>query len=357
MKMSFMSSGCTKAVAALTLALQVCGCTPPGSLPAKMDGPRETVRVMKPEEVKITLGDAPQKPADASPAPSGETVPAADGKASESTTPPATPEQTPAATPPASEDPKSDEKPTTQAEPPAAVGQQLALATDAPAQSGARFKGRVKVEGEFPKLPPLVTAANAKSGCPAVDIPDESVLIGPDGGLKNIVVWLRKVPDGVTPPPPSSAPVVVDQKNCAFTPRIVGVQVGQPIRFTNSDSMLHNVHTNAFKSENPQINTGVPGNDSVGLKIDYAQPEALPVLTICDLHGWMRCSHLVVNHPWFAVTDDKGEFEIGGLPDGDLEFAVWGEKGWVSKSVKLTIKSGETITQEFVVPAANLQKK
>jgi hypothetical protein len=318
MKMSFISSGCTTAVAAaMLLAVQAAGCSPPGTLPGKLDGPREAVRVMKPEDVKITLGKVAEKPAEPAPAPSGDA--ATEKPATESTAPEikpdekSTPEQQPATTPPASDPPKIEEKTSTQAAPAGvSAGEQLALAVAPVGPTGARFKGRVRVDGEFPKLAPLVTAAAAKGGCPAIDIPDESVVIGPDGGLKNVLVWLRKVPDGVTPPLPSATPVVVDQKNCAFTPRIVGVQVGQPIRFTNSDSMLHNVHTNAFKSENPQINSGVPGNDLVGLKIDYALPETLPVLTVCDLHGWMRCSHLVVDHPWFAVTDANRHCGNGG---------------------------------------------
>lgn len=339
-------------------------------MPGKLDGSREPVRVMKPEEVKITLGKEAPAQAESVPAPSGEPAPgSAVEKPPEATPPAANPEQVsppeakpgeqaapesqPNSTPPATETPKEEEKSSTQTEAAAPAGEQLALATEAIAPVGGTFKGVVRVDGAFPTLPPLST--NAKEGCPAPDVADESVLVGPDGGLQNVLVWLKKVPDGVTPPAASSTPVIVDQKSCAFTPRVVGLQLGQPIRFTNSDSTSHNVHTNPFS--NVGVNRSVPASDAVGLAVNYETAEQRPVLTVCDIHAWMRSYHLVLDHPWFTVTDSTGEFSIAGLPAGDLEFSLWGEKGFVAKSVKLTIKPGETISQDFVVPVANLQKK
>jgi hypothetical protein len=47
----------------------------------------------------------------------------------------------------------------------------------------------------------------------------------------------------------------------------------------------------------------------------------------CDVHPWMSSRFVVFNHPFFAVTDDKGSFTISGLPPGTYTLTTWHELG------------------------------
>ena len=76
----------------------------------------------------------------------------------------------------------------------------------------------------------------------------------------------------------------------------------------------------------------------------------------CDLHPHMRAYWLILDHPFAAITDAKGRFEIKGLPAGNHEFRVWHERvGYVDRKFKVTITDGKTTTLEAVkVPVATL---
>ncbi len=57
-------------------------------------------------------------------------------------------------------------------------------------------------------------------------------------------------------------------------------------------------------------------------KID--KPEAIKVT--CDAHGWMHGWWIATDTPYFAVTDDKGNYTIKDVPPGDYTVEVWQEK-------------------------------
>jgi len=107
-------------------------------------------------------------------------------------------------------------------------------------------------------------------------------------------------------------PVVVDQVDWIFTPRVVAVQHGQPIRFDNSDAVNHSVMAVSTIKEN-QLNAAAgPGTPLYHV----FQPQKRPVMIGCALHPWMRAWVYVVQHPWFAVSDAQGKFHIDKVPPG-----------------------------------------
>ena len=57
----------------------------------------------------------------------------------------------------------------------------------------------------------------------------------------------------------------------------------------------------------------------------------------------MRAVLLVVDHPFAAVTDELGAFEIVNLPAGKYSFRVWHERaGFLDKQLTVDIRPGET---------------
>jgi plastocyanin len=219
------------------------------------------------------------------------------------------------------------------------------------------FKGRVVVNGAVPQLQPLLAqgAPTKDAVCSEHAIPDESVVVGSGNGLANVFIYLKKVPGGEIPPPPSE-PAVIDQKGCRFLPHAALFRVGQEIVFKNDDPVAHNT---AFSPQNAAaFNNIISGNDRNGITYKYAKPEAVPVRAKCDIHAWMGSYHLPLNHPWGAVTGEDGSFEIKGVPGTTVEFVVWHEKAdYINRGLKVTIPVDGEITQEIAVDAAKLAAK
>jgi plastocyanin len=122
-------------------------------------------------------------------------------------------------------------------------------------------------------------------------------------------------------------PVRLDQKNCEFTPRVIGVMAGQPVKLGNADAFLHNVSSPEF---NQAFMRGAERD------VEFADPGVMVTIK-CDVHPWMRAYAGVVEHPYFAVTKEDGAFEIPALPDGEYVLAAWHEKlGTVEAKVSTT---------------------
>jgi hypothetical protein len=77
-----------------------------------------------------------------------------------------------------------------------------------------------------------------------------------------------------------------------------------------------------------------------------AQPEVIKVT--CDAHGWMHGWWVATDTPYFAVTDDKGNYSIAGVPPGDYTVEVWQEKLGTDDQ-KASVKDGATATTNFTM--------
>lgn len=219
------------------------------------------------------------------------------------------------------------------------------------------FKGRVVVSGAFSPLAPLLAegAPTKDAICSQKAIPDESVVVGPNNGLANVFIYLKKVPGGEIPPAPSE-PGVVDQQGCRFLPHAAVFRVGQPLVFKNGDPVAHNT---AFTPQSSSVfNQTVTANDREGVPYKYEKPEAVPVRAKCDFHSWMGSYHLPLTHPWGAVTAEDGSFEIKGVPGTAVEFVIWHEKAqYINRALKVTIPVDGVLEQEVTVDAAKLAAK
>lgn len=172
----------------------------------------------------------------------------------------------------------------------------------------------------------------------------DAVLIGADGALKNAFVYVKEGLDpGYSFDIPATA-VVLDQRGCIYTPRVLGVRAGQPFEVLNSDDTLHNVH--ALPMANQDFNQGTPRKGSK-LTRTFTVPEVM-VRFKCDVHPWMAAYIGVVAHPFFAVTDASGAFEIKGLPPGTYTVEAWHEKfGTRTATVTLDPKGAQTASFSF----------
>jgi plastocyanin len=161
--------------------------------------------------------------------------------------------------------------------------------------------------------------------------------------LQNVFVYVKDGLGTRTYATPTT-PVALDQKGCRYVPHVVGVQVGQPVLIANSDATLHNV--NSAPKNNRGFNFGqVPSTPAVTRTFD--KPE-IGVPFRCDVHSWMNAYAGVVPHPFFAVTDANGAFEIKGLPPGTYEIEAWHEQlGTQTQSVTVDGKTPAQVTASF----------
>ena len=224
--------------------------------------------------------------------------------------------------------------------------------TGAAAQTGGRgtIRGHVRLVGELPGNPvirmtrdPMCARINAGKR-----VIQETVMAALNGSMANVFFQLEgSFPD--TPVP--TEPVTIDQRGCVYTPRVVGVRLGQILQVRNSDDLLHNVH--GLSGRGQGFNVAQPLAGMVN-KFPLKQEETMLKLT-CDVHTWMRAYIGIVKHPYFAVTPTSGTFEIAGVPAGTHTIQAWHEQyGPLKKTV--VVKPGGVTTADFsfsaVQPAA-----
>jgi plastocyanin len=129
-------------------------------------------------------------------------------------------------------------------------------------------------------------------------------------GLRDVAVSLLGI--GAAPRVTKREPAYVDQKELLFVPRVVAVQLGQAVRFDNSDTCNHSVQANSSVKSN-QFNVFV----TPGQPLDHVfEAQKHPVAITCSLHGWMKAYVYVFDHPFFDVTGEKGTFRIANVRPG-----------------------------------------
>jgi plastocyanin len=204
---------------------------------------------------------------------------------------------------------------------------------------GGTIRGTVRFTGaafEQKKLP--VTVDHSVCG---KEKDAEDIVLSPEQGMRNVVVSLQPPPPGATWP--AVLPMVqMDQQQCVFVPRVVVVPVGGTVEFLNTDRLLHNLHSTS--TVNPTFNRTQPRGRTIPMV--FKQPEIIRV--VCDLHPWMRAWVVVAEHPFYAVTNDQGEFRLDNVPPGQYTLQVWQESlGTVTQDVTVRDEASTTVTVEM----------
>jgi hypothetical protein len=223
----------------------------------------------------------------------------------------------------------------------------LALAAPAHAQAGwGTIKGQVVFNGAVPERKPLKVEGPDTAFCLSKGpvLSEEFVVDKETKGVRWAMVWLvdekggNKIP---IHPKLAKAPekVEIDQPCCAFEPHVFGMRTGQVLVAKNSAMVSHSTFI-IGGDENPNKNVTIPAGKSLDIDGWKASPRPIPIQ--CTIHKWMNAWVRVFDHPYFAVTNDKGEFVIKDAPAGKYRLVVWHEGvGWVvnenGKSGKLGI--------------------
>ncbi len=190
--------------------------------------------------------------------------------------------------------------------------------------------GLVVFDGDMPQ-PQALTVSKDVEVCGKTEKFPEALLVGPNKGIKNAVVFLRAVAGGTSLSRPESNPTI-DQRDCVYAPHVLLVPAGATVDIKNSDGILHNIHT--YSEKNPAFNTAQPKFKKIISK-SFAQPEMIRVT--CDVHDWMTAWIVVQDHPYYTLTDTTGAFQLSDIPPGEYELRVWHETlGEHSRSLSVT---------------------
>lgn len=112
------------------------------------------------------------------------------------------------------------------------------------------------------------------------------------------------------------APIVIDQRDKAFVPRVAGVLVGGSVTFKNSDPVLHNVYS---RSPIQTFDLGAFGKPDAKTAT-FDKPGRVDVF--CAIHTNMHAIVHVLENPYFAITDERGAFAIPYVPVGQFVVGI-----------------------------------
>lgn len=198
----------------------------------------------------------------------------------------------------------------------------LGTAAQVPAYEGGEVKdggtitGMIKFAGTAPVRKELQVTKD-REVCGKKQHMSWDLVVDPNKGIENAVVSLVDINKGEKW---AVAKATLDQNVCEYTPHVVVVPTGGALDILNSDGILHNIHT--YSKANSSINKAQPKFKKV-LTEKFAKPEIIKVT--CDAHSWMLGWVVVSDHPYVAVTNDKGEFTLSNVPPGNYKLEVWQE--------------------------------
>jgi uncharacterized membrane protein/plastocyanin len=210
----------------------------------------------------------------------------------------------------------------------------------APTGPHGSIRGRVLYRGTPPARERLSVPAGCNSkGSTAVLSNDILVL---DGKVKNVLVSIAKGLPAADFGPAPKTPAVLDQKDCQYEPRLLAVRTGQPVEFVNSDPVFHNVKSLSKQNEN--FNVAMPMKNDRMTRV-FTRPEIF-IESKCSVHPWMSASIAVLDHPFFGVTGESGDFSIADVPAGSYTLEAWHEV-FGSLKREIAVKDGETLEIDF----------
>lgn len=198
----------------------------------------------------------------------------------------------------------------------------------------ATIYGEVKFIDIAPKLAPVVVSKD-QDYC-GESLPNETYAIDGAGGLKNVVVFFEAALPAV--PANQDKLNVVENTGCRYAPRIFAMQRGERLQIRNKDPKLHIPHS--YHQEKTVFMLSLPFRNT-SLEATQKIKEAGILKLVCDTHAWMLGYIHVFDHPYFAVTDERGRFSIPNVPAGTYVLKAWHEDAGVKVQEIVVSEAGE----------------
>jgi len=185
-----------------------------------------------------------------------------------------------------------------------------------------------------PKPDPKETAIE-KETCGSSQ-PAGMYVFSPDLGVKNVLVIVEGIKEGKAAP---RKDIVINNRKCRFEPLVGITYVKSKFIIKNSDPIFHNTSLGKLLKNNRRrvvYNLALPRQGQV-IKKPVRVPGLIDVK--CDAHPWMRAYIYASRHPYVAITDGNGRFEIRDLPPGKYRVRFWHE-GFEEVVKEIEVKAG-----------------
>jgi hypothetical protein len=190
-----------------------------------------------------------------------------------------------------------------------------------------------------PKLEPIKVSKD-QDYC-GETLPNETYVTDANGGLKNVVVYLEAAPVTI-----AADPLKLNQmenNGCAYAPRVIAMRKGERLRIRNADPKLHIPHS--YLQEKTVFMLSLPfKNTTLEATQKIREPGILKL--VCDTHAWMLGFIHVFDHPYFSVTDERGNFSIQNIPAGTYTLKAWHEDAGV-RTQEITISESGDVHASF----------
>jgi plastocyanin len=212
-----------------------------------------------------------------------------------------------------------------------------------------RLRGLLWLNAVFPIFPVALLASAVVEG--RVELPKshsapvqaKRYQIVTKGGVLSTqppvaVVYL----DGSFPQPASLPTKQVTQKDLTFIPSLLPVRVGTKVEFPNLDDTYHNIFS---YSPAKRFDLGRYRPDERPVPTQVFDKPGLVTLR-CDIHEHMRGLILVLNTPYFVISDTDGHFRLSGLPAGRHTLKAWIDSR-TTREKPVELKNGQTLHVDF----------
>jgi len=140
-------------------------------------------------------------------------------------------------------------------------------------------------------------------------------------------------------PRPASLPTrEVAQRDLTFIPALLPIELGTKVQFPNLDDQYHNIFSYSPAKR---------------FDLGRYRPEERPIPSVtfdksglvtlrCDIHEHMRGLILVLNTPYFVMTDTAGRFRLDKLPAGHYTLKAWIDSR-TTREKSIDLKDGQTL--------------
>lgn len=210
-----------------------------------------------------------------------------------------------------------------------------------PAAHAADLNGKILIEPPYPAAKMIKVKKKVQDSCADQQM-SKSLVVSPEGGIANTVVWLEGEFKTRLRPEESAT---LDQLECNFEPHVLLVPSGGKLKILNSDPLAHDVRLFDQKAIMLfRLDMGAQG------KLDEEPPQKPGIYTVrCGLHPWMHAFVIYPAHDYYAVSDGNGQFILKGVPEGKQMLHLWHE-ALGEMQVPVEVKAGR---QDFLYTFKN----
>lgn len=224
------------------------------------------------------------------------------------------------------------------------------------------LRGHIIVEGKFPEkylfrkgdpiYAPQSLLKNIQGkplqqiGIHQEDLRDNSLQVNEkNGGLKHVFAYLQKYSGEIHPSLKDIAkdPVEFHRRSIyECEPRALFLRTNQVLEIYNETPETCSLHT--YPLRNSGINKILPV-EKESSELSLSHPEQFPFAVVDDLHAIAKSYWLILDHPYAAISDEEGSFELQHLPAGRHSLKIWFEKlGYIDKNYIVEIEPDKTTT-------------